>query len=80
MAGDEDGADIFQKPAEMGQAPNMWMVYFEVADADAIAAKTRSLGGTVLNPPFDVSGVGRIAVLQDPQGAIFGIMKSATPA
>jgi predicted enzyme related to lactoylglutathione lyase len=56
--------------------PNHWHVYFAVDDADACAAKVTELGGTVLAPPFDTP-VGRIAVVQDPQGAVFSIMKSA---
>ncbi len=78
MAGEERGTGVFQKPADMGQAPNVWMVYFEVADANATAAKARSLGGTVLNEPWDIPGFARIAVLQDPQGAVFGTHQSTT--
>jgi predicted enzyme related to lactoylglutathione lyase len=54
--------------------PNHWHVYFATADADATAAKAAEQGGTVLAPPFDTP-VGRIAVLQDPQGAVFSIIK-----
>jgi predicted enzyme related to lactoylglutathione lyase len=61
---------------QMPGTPNHWHVYFEVADADAAAAKITELGGTVLVPPFDTP-VGRIAVAQDPQGAVFSIIKSA---
>ncbi len=61
---------------QMPGVPNHWHVYFEVADADAAAAKITELGGTILVPPFDIP-VGRIAVVQDPQGAAFSIMKSA---
>ena len=50
--------------------PPHWSVTFAVDDADAIAARTAELGGTVLVPPFD-AGMVRIAVLQDPQGAVF---------
>jgi uncharacterized protein len=56
--------------------PNHWQVYFAVADADAIAAKATELGGTVPVPPFD-SPVGRMAVIGDPQGAVFSIIKLA---
>jgi uncharacterized protein len=50
--------------------PPHWSVTFAVDDTDAVAARTAELGGTVLTPPFD-AGVVRIAVLQDPQGAVF---------
>ena len=58
--------------------PNFWQVYFQVEDADATAAKATELGGSVMNPAFDVEGVGRIVVLADPQGAVFGVMKPST--
>jgi hypothetical protein len=55
--------------------PAHWMVYFEVDDTDASAAKTQQLGGTVSVPPTDIQA-GRFAVLGDPQGAFFSIIKS----
>ena len=61
---------------QMPGVPNHWHVYFEVADADAAAAKAAELGGTVMVAPFDIP-VGRIAVLGDPQGAVFSILKPA---
>jgi predicted enzyme related to lactoylglutathione lyase len=54
--------------------PSHWSVTFAVADADAIAANAVQLGGTVLVPPFD-AGVVRIAVLRDPQGAVFSVSR-----
>jgi uncharacterized protein len=58
---------------------NHWQVYFAVADADATAAKATELGGSVVVPPFD-SPVGRMAVIGDPQGAVFSIIKLAPQA
>ena len=58
-------------PAEM---PPHWMTYFSVADTDAACARAAELGGTVHVPPRDVEGVGRFAVLGDPQGAPFSII------
>jgi hypothetical protein len=63
-------------PPMMEGVPNHWHVYFSVGDADATVAKIAELGGTILVPPFDTP-VGRIAVAQDPQGAVFSILKSA---
>ncbi|MCI0686963.1 MAG: VOC family protein [Sporichthyaceae bacterium] len=54
--------------------PSHWMVYFNVDDTDAIAAKAESLGGTVSVPPTDTPA-GRFAVLGDPQGAHFSVIK-----
>ncbi len=56
----------------MENEPTYWLVYFGTADIDADAAKAGELGATVLAPPTDI-GVGKIAVLQDPQGAVFAL-------
>ena len=50
--------------------PPHWNAYVTVADADATSTRARELGGTVLAPPFDVMDAGRMAVLQDPTGAV----------
>lgn len=55
--------------------PPRWQPYVAVDDPDATTAKAKSLGGSVLAEPMDVPKVGRIAVLCDPQGATFGIIK-----
>jgi predicted enzyme related to lactoylglutathione lyase len=57
-------------------APAMWNSYVAVDDADAVAAKAGELGATVHAPPFDVMEVGRMAVIQDPQGAFFEIWQA----
>ncbi len=62
------------RPDMKGMPPN-WVPYFNVSDADDIANKTQSGGGKVMAPPMDVSDVGRIAIFQDPQGAMFAIIK-----
>lgn len=56
------------------EAPSHWSVTFSVADADATAALATELGGTVVAPPFD-AGPSRVAVLSDPQGAVFTISR-----
>jgi predicted enzyme related to lactoylglutathione lyase len=66
-------------PPQMPGVPSHWHVYFGTDDADATAAKATELGGSVIVPPFDTP-VGRIAVLSDPQGAIFSVIKTAPPA
>ncbi len=60
----------------MPGVPNHWHVYFAVADADAAAAKATELGGAVVAEPFDMP-VGRMAVISDPQGAVFSIIQLA---
>lgn len=60
--------------------PSHWMTYFVVADAGAAAAQIKQLGGIVHVEPFEVPGVGRIAVVTDPQGAAFSIIESTMEA
>lgn len=55
--------------------PPHWMVYFEVEDVDATAATATRLGGSVPVPGTD-SPAGRFAMLADPHGAKFSIIKS----
>jgi predicted enzyme related to lactoylglutathione lyase len=52
-----------------------WMAYFQVADCDSSAARAKNLGGQVMVSPMDVANVGRFAVLQDPQGAAFSVIR-----
>jgi uncharacterized protein len=56
--------------------PSHWMTYFAVADCDASADHAEELGGKVLDPPIDIPP-GRFAVVSDPQGAVFSIIKMA---
>ncbi|NBE56793.1 VOC family protein [Streptomyces boluensis] len=62
-------------PAEM---PAHFLVYFNVADCDAAAARTRALGGRVRAEPFDIP-YGRMAVLVDNQGAGFAVLQDPEP-
>jgi len=55
--------------------PPAWLPYFAVDDADATAEQARSLGGQVLMEPQDIPNIGRFALIRDPQGAIFYIIK-----
>jgi predicted enzyme related to lactoylglutathione lyase len=57
------------------EVPSNWLTYFSVDDADGGARKARELGGTVIVEPTDIPTVGRFAVVSDPQGAVFGIIK-----
>lgn len=59
-----------EQQREMG-VPPLWNSYVTVDSADSTAARAGELGATVHAPPFDVMDVGRMAVIQDPQGAFF---------
>jgi uncharacterized protein len=59
----------------VGPVPPHWLVYFGVNDCDGQVALVQSLGGAVRVPPADVPGVGRFAVVADPQGATFALFQ-----
>ncbi|WP_158893189.1 VOC family protein [Amycolatopsis anabasis] len=63
-------------PEYRPDTPPHWMIYFEIdpaRGADAAAEDARMLGGTVVIQPYDTP-FGRIAVLADPDGAVFSII------
>ncbi len=76
--GDRGVAGVMPMTGDMWPAdlPAHWMVYFAVDGTDEAAARAEHLGGTISVPPFDVP-VGRISVLNDPDGAVFSVI---TPA
>lgn len=78
-SGAEMRGGLFSRTAEMGPGPDCWMTYVAVADVDAALEKVLGGGGRVHNGPFDVPGVGRIAIIADATGAICGIMTPAPP-
>ena len=79
MNGERPAGGMYQPPPEMGEIPPHWLAYFAVADTDATVAKATELGGKVCAPPMDIPGTGRFAVISDPQGAAFGIIKLDSP-
>lgn len=54
------------------------MGYIGVEDVDAYAARVKESGGSILRPPDDIPGVGRFAVLADPDGAVFMLFKGSS--
>ena len=63
---------MMRKPPE---APGTyWLHYVRVADsADAAAERAVALGATIMVGPMEVPGGDRVAVLRDPQGAVFAV-------
>ena len=53
--------------------PPHWVSYITVEDVEASANKASNLGGIVIQPPFDVTNSGRMAIVQDPTGATFAL-------
>ncbi len=54
--------------------PPSWGIYFATDDTDATVAQAQSLGGSLMAGPMDIEP-GRFAVLADPQGAVFSVIK-----
>lgn len=52
--------------------PPHWFAYLAVDDVDARVERAKAAGAELLRPIFDVPGVGRIAILKDPTGAVLG--------
>lgn len=74
--GDVDTAGLYQMSGPQFEGvPSHWASYVLVKSADETAGRVASLGGTLVAPPMDIPGVGRIAFLQDPTGAHLGLFQ-----
>ena len=62
------------RPPREGAGPG-WLPFFQVADCDDAARRAAAGGGRALEPPADHPGVGRMAVLADPRGAAFAVVR-----
>jgi uncharacterized protein len=62
-------------PPEAKGLPPIWTVYFAVEDCDQTAERVKSLGGKIMRPPEDIPKVGRFAIFNDPQGAMFAVIR-----
>ena len=74
------GMMVLPAEAKVQGAPPNWLGYTGVADVDATVSRVQSLGGRVVAGPMDIPTVGRIAVLADPQGAVFAVYTPLEPA
>lgn len=61
-------------------SPTAWSIYVGTRDADAIVKKVAAAGGTVVMPPFDVPGQGRMSVFRDPSGAFISAWQAKAMA
>jgi predicted enzyme related to lactoylglutathione lyase len=75
LHGESVGGGMEMSPMVPAQVPSYWMVYFAVGDVDKAFEKAVAAGGTEMLGPTDFPG-GRFAIVQDPQGASFGLMKN----
>ncbi len=68
-------AGVGELPADHQPVP-AWNTYVAVTSADEAVAKVQAAGGEVLAPAFDVVDAGRMAILKDPQGAVFCVWQA----
>lgn len=84
MIGRSDGGNaggvlgLSQSDVSQGARP-IWMGYISVDDVDATVTQIEAKGGKSIMSAFEVPGVGRIAMVADPQGNPFYVMKPITP-
>ena len=77
IEGRDTGAACTLRPEQRSQGvPPNWMIYVAVESADTAANRAAQLGGKVLAPAFDVFDAGRMAVIQDPAGAVFSVWQA----
>ena len=74
LEGRDTAAAYTMRPEQRSQGvPPHWMIYIAVESADNAASRVAQLGGKLLAPPCDVYDIGRMAVVQDPTGAVFAL-------
>jgi len=71
---------MYKMTPEMSDIPSHWLVYFNVDDCEATVNKAKQLGAKVLKEPEFIPTVGNFSVLQDPQGAVFAVIKLDMPS
>ena len=76
VLGESIAGAMEMNPEMPAEVPSYWMVYFNVADVDKAYAKALAAGAKEMLSPQDFPG-GRLAILGDPQGAMFGVLKVA---
>ncbi len=67
--------DLSPEARSKGTPPH-WLSYIETDNVDDIVKRCTKLKGTVVSQPRDIPTVGRVAILRDPQGATFGVVRS----
>ncbi len=74
------GVMVLPEEANMAEVPPHWLAYVSTPDTDATTNQATELGGAIMVPPMTIPAVGRMAVLKDPQGAVFACYTPETPA
>ena len=78
--GNAGGVLALDETMKADGARPVWLGYLYVKDVDATANATKAAGGQVMREPWQQAGVGRLAMVTDPQGAPFYLMNPELPA
>jgi len=65
------GVMVLPEEARAAGAPPHWLGYITTPDTDATTDRAQGMGATTLVAPMTVPTVGRMAIMRDPQGAVF---------
>lgn len=71
----EDVAGMMNPTPDTPGKGSFWHSYIAVDDVDECAKRTPLLGGSVVVPPHDVPDVGRVCIVEDPNGAIAHLLQ-----
>jgi predicted enzyme related to lactoylglutathione lyase len=71
--GDQPACGVMTSPTP--GMPSFFLVYFAVENCDETVAKAEELGARIQQPATPIPGVGRFALIADPQGAGFGLLE-----
>lgn len=77
--GGKEIAGLMEPGAEQPGSPAAWTTFFYVADIDDTVGKVKDAGGQILEPPFDIPGDAKVAVIADPTGGMFAIISGPRP-
>ncbi len=72
--GGGSAAGMLPRPPDAA-GPSAWLPYLVAASVDTAAGRAEQLGGTAVMMPTAIPGVGRYAVIEDPQGAVFALLQ-----
>jgi hypothetical protein len=65
-------------PKMSADQPSVWTTYLATDDIDATFTAVTEHGGQVISPPMDVMDLGKMAIVVDPGGAVFGLWQAGT--
>jgi hypothetical protein len=80
MSGGRRMGGLMKHPEEANKLapPPSWFSYIGTSDVDATVDQGVALGGKVIKRAWDIPNIGRMAILQDPQGAMFYVFTPET--